>query len=216
MARRFQKLRCGWLPVNNREARSDPNRVSGCSACSSSNLTPETVDHIFQCPAPARRRALLERFEGLFTYLRGIKTAPSLLSAMQTGAWAWIEQREPPNVDALDIPDNRLGSLVRKAYNEQTALGWNSLFRGFWGMLWRLAQEEQLRMYHSREINDTGERWVARAQMWFFDTFELVLHLRNEDEHGSDRDNQRRIRLTKCERAIRRLYISGEDLPYAE
>ena len=34
MARRIQKLRCGWLLVNNREARSDPDRVSGCSACS--------------------------------------------------------------------------------------------------------------------------------------------------------------------------------------
>jgi hypothetical protein len=42
MARRIQKLRCGWLLVNNRETRSDPDRVSGCSACSSSNLTPET------------------------------------------------------------------------------------------------------------------------------------------------------------------------------
>jgi hypothetical protein len=35
-----------------------------------------------------------------------METASSILSAMQTGALAWIEQREPPNVDVLDIPDN--------------------------------------------------------------------------------------------------------------
>ena len=65
-------------------------------------------------------------------------------------------------------------------------------------------------------MNDTGERWAAMAQMWFFDTFELIWHQRNEDEHGFDRDNQRRIRLTKCERAVRRLYTTGKDLSYAE
>ena len=35
---RVQKLRCGWLPVNRRVARIDPDRLNGCSACSSSNL----------------------------------------------------------------------------------------------------------------------------------------------------------------------------------
>ena len=31
---RIQKLRCGWLPVNNRVARHDPDRLPRCSACS--------------------------------------------------------------------------------------------------------------------------------------------------------------------------------------
>jgi hypothetical protein len=157
-------------------------------------VVPETVDHIFQCPAPARRQAIIERFKGLFTYLRGMKTATSLISAMQIGALVWIEQRNPPSapsVDALEVPDNGLGTLVRQAYMEQTALGWNSLFRGFWAKSWRLAQEEQFCLYWSREMNDTGERWAGRAQMWFFDTFELVWHLRNNDKHGSDCDTQR-------------------------
>ena len=71
-------------------------------------------------------------------------------------------------------------------------------------------------MCRSRELNDTGERWAVTAHMWFFDTFELVWHQRNNDEHGSDRDTQRRIHLATCERAVRRLYITGEDLSYAE
>ena len=71
-------------------------------------------------------------------------------------------------------------------------------------------------MYRSREVNDTGERWAARAQMWFFDTFKAIWAVRNEAEHGNDQESERLIRLTKCDRAVRRLYEKGRDLPYAE
>jgi ribonuclease HI/exonuclease III len=215
-ARRIQKLRCGWLPVNTRESRSDPDRTSGCSACSTSNLVPETVDHVFQCPSPSRRSALHERSSTLVTHFRSIKTSRSLISALHTGAMAWAEQREPPSVESLTLPDNRLGELIRQAYDEQTSLGWNVLFRGFWSISWRLAQEEQFRMYRSREVQDTGEIWASNAQMWFYETFELLWAQRNEAEHGIDHETERLIRLTKCDRAVRRLYDKGEDLPYAE
>jgi ribonuclease HI len=215
-ARRIQKLRCGWLPVNNREARSDPDRPSGCSACSPANLVPETVDHIFQCTETSRRRAILERFSTFFDYFRSMKTANSIISAIQAGAVAWVEQRDPPSVDSLNLPDNRIGQLTRQAYLEQTSLGWNVLFRGFWATSWRLAQEEQFRTYRSRERQDSGERWAARAHLWFYDTFNLLWGLRNDAEHGDDKDTQRLIRIAKCERAIRRLYDKGKDLPYAE
>jgi hypothetical protein len=46
-----------------------------------------------------------------------------------------------------------------------------------------------------------------------FDLFDLAWGLRNADEHGVDHETQRMIRLAKCERAIRRLYHSGESLP---
>ena len=68
MARRIQKLRCGWLPFNYREARSNLDRVSGCSACSTENLVPKTVNHVFQCNAPLRRAALLERFSSFVAF----------------------------------------------------------------------------------------------------------------------------------------------------
>jgi hypothetical protein len=216
MARRIQKLRCGWLPVNSRESRSDPDRVSGCSACSTANLVPETVDHVFQCPAPARRTALLAQFSSFVVDFRSRKTSKSLITALYPGAIAWAEHRKPPNVESLNLPANRLGELIRQAYIEQTSLGWNVLFRGFWVTSWRLAQDEQFSMYRSREVHDTGEIWVAHAQLWFFDTFEALWASRNETEHGNDREIERLIRLTKCDRAVRRLYDKGADLPYAE
>jgi hypothetical protein len=122
MARRIQKLRCGWLPVNTREAQSDPDRVSGCSACSIANLVPETVDHVFQCTAPARQTILLERFSSFAVHFRSMKTSISLIGALHSGALAWAEQREPRPVENLDLPDNRLGQLIWQAYAEQTSL----------------------------------------------------------------------------------------------
>ena len=112
---------------------------------------------------------------------------------------AWAEQCDPPPVESLNLPTNKLGDLIRLAYAEQTALGWNVLFRGFWVTSWRLAQEEQFRMYRSREVKDTGEIWAARAQLWFFDTFEALWASRNEEEHGNDQDMERLIRLTRCD-----------------
>jgi ribonuclease HI len=215
-ARRLQKLRCGWLPVNNRESRCDPDRLSGCSACSTINLVPETVDHVFQCPDTQRRRAILDRFTSFYSYLRSLKTAKPLISALQTGAIAWIEGRSIPPVSTLDLPNSRLGNMIATAYIDQTALGWNVLFRGFWVSTWRDAQEVQFSLQRSRELQDTGERWSAKAQTWFFEVFELIWGLRNADEHGANEDTQRLICLAKCERAIRRLYDKGEDLSYAE
>jgi hypothetical protein len=215
-ARRTQKLRCGWLPVNNREACSDPDRLPGCSACSVSNLTPETVDHLFQCGSTERRRAILDRFHSFHSKLREVKTAPEIICALMTGSLAWIEGRPTPHVDTLLLPDNEKGRFIAQAYREQEALGWNLLFRGFWTQSWRQVQEEELRTMRGRELHDTGERWVAKTQLWYYDIFELIWGLRNADEHGADIDTQRLIRISKCERAIRRLYNKGEDLPYAE
>ena len=55
-----------------------------------------------------------------------MKTSKSLIAAIQSGAMAWVEQREPPAMESLVLPDNpRLGDLIRKAYAEQTSIGWN-------------------------------------------------------------------------------------------
>ena len=142
-------------------------------------------------------------------YFRSMKTATSIISAIQMGAVAWVKQRDPPSVDNLNLPHNWIGQLTRQAYIEQTSLGWNVLFRGFWATSWRLAQEEQFRTYRSRERQDTGDRWAARAHLWFYDTFNLLWGLRNDAEHGNDRDTPRLIQIAKCERAIRQLYNKG-------
>jgi hypothetical protein len=65
------------------------------------------------------------------------KTSKTLIKALHSGALAWIEGREIPDVAELALPSTTMGQLVRKAYIEQTSLGWNLLFRGFWSISWR-------------------------------------------------------------------------------
>jgi hypothetical protein len=90
----------------------------------------------------------------------------------------------------------------------------NLLFRGFWTIAWRTAQEYEFsNNIHNRWFTDNGESWAGRAQTWMFDLFELAWELRNANEHGADLETQRMIRLAKAERAIRRLYREGDSLP---
>ena len=145
-----------------------------------------------------------------------MKTANLLISAIKTGAVAWIEGRSIPTVDSLNLPNSPLGHLVHLAYTEQTDLGWHAIFRGFWTSSWRSAQEEEFKRITGKDMQDTGERWAGRAQFWFFSLFEAVWTLRNDQEHGNDAETKRLARRTLCERAIRRLYISGEELSHAD
>jgi hypothetical protein len=175
MARRIQKLRCGWLPVNSRESRVDPDRQAGCSAFLRADLTTETVDHLYLCESTERRRAILDCFHSFHAKIREIKTSTHIIRALQTGSLAWLEGRPCPTIDTLLLPDTELGRLITQAYSEQSDLGWNVLFRGFWTETWRKAQELELRHMRGREMMDTGERWAAKAQMWFYDLFELIM-----------------------------------------
>jgi hypothetical protein len=124
--------------------------------------------------ASSRQTALLARFSSFVANLRSRKTSKSLIAALQAGAMAWAEQREPPTMEGLNLLENRLGDLIWLAYTEQTSLGWNVLFLGFWVTFGQLAQEEQFCMYPSREVQDTGEIWAAYYQLWFYDTFEAL------------------------------------------
>ena len=214
---RVQKLRCGWLPINSRGARDDPDRLPGCASCSTAaTMVVETVDHVFQCTAQIRRQALTDRFASLRTDFRAWKTSELLISTLRSGAEAWVEGKNPPKLLSLNLPDTVQGRLIAKAYLDQTLLGWNVLFRGFWASSWREAQDYQFSRYHSREKQDTGDIWAGKAQTWFIGLFELLWGLRNENEHGVDFDTQLLIRLATCERAIRRLHKKGEELPDGE
>jgi hypothetical protein len=217
-ATRLQKLRCSWLPINSRESLMDPDRLSGCSACSTTNLVEETVDHIFLCLAMARRRLVSQHLKLLPLALRNHKTAPSIIDAsIHAGATAWIITGSSiPTLESLNLPDSCIGRLIAVAYSKQTSLGWNAFFPGLWTMKWRFAREAHLNIITNRGPYNTGESWSGKAQNWFFDLFELLWGLCNEQEHRADPESQTLIRRTNCERAIRRLYHQGSSLPYGE
>jgi len=159
---------------------------------------------------------MLKGLDGLHDKFREWKTAYCIIGALTTGALAWIEGRDIPPVESLQLPDSDVGRLTGKAYVEQTQLGWNVLFRGFWTVSWREAQESVYEARPIREPTDTGAAWIIRAISWFFALFESVWELRNKDQHGESPEEDRRIRSVTADRAIRRLYDVGRDLSHCE
>jgi hypothetical protein len=150
----------------------------------------------------------------MYKTFRSWKTSHLIIDALRAGALAWIDGNPAPAVGTLHLPDSPLGHLVHKAYVEQTSLGWNLLFRGFWTISWRTAQEYEFsNCPFELGFQYNGASWAGRAQMWMFDLFEVAWGLRNAPENGADPETQRMIRLAKAERAIRRLYRAIDELP---
>jgi hypothetical protein len=129
-----------------------------------------------------------DRFAGMSKTFRSWKTSHLVIDALRAGALAWIDGNPTPAVGTLHLPDSPLGQLVHRAYVEQTSLGWNLLFRGFWTISWRTAQEcEYSHSPFQRGFTDNGASWAGRAQMWMFD---LAWGLRNTNEHSADPETQ--------------------------
>jgi hypothetical protein len=88
--------------------------------------------------------AMPDRLADMSKMFRSWKASHSALQALHFGTLAWIEGWEIPDIEELHRPDSILGRLVvHKAYVEQTSSGWNLLFRGFWSILGRQAQEHK-------------------------------------------------------------------------
>ena len=221
VATKVSKLRCGWLPVNDRVARQDVDKIPGCSACSSVGLTPETVDHLFLCPSPSRVSFLTKKCAALNSKLSSLHTSKYIRRLLNIGMMAWVQGKGTPALSEFHLPDSTLGRLVACAYQEQSEIGWNLAFRGFFSHSWRAAQEIYLAHESSRgeepcRYARDGTMWMASLVSWIFDTFTEVWTMRNLIEFGADPEEQRRKRLALCERAIRRLYSVGSSLPVNE
>ena len=63
---------------------------------------------------------------------------------------AWLQGRVPQELSEFQLPDSHLGRLVARAYQEQTDIGWNFVFRGFLSQSWKDAQEVYLAQEHAK------------------------------------------------------------------
>ena len=222
--RRIQKLRCGWLPTNSRlnMIQMEYEDVSPyCSACAPE--TSETIDHVLQCPSHARRQATQAQFTDLRDKLSDWNTPEHVTRAIIEGATHWLRGETVPAVGDLHLPDCEVGTTVKRAYLEQTCLGWQTFFRGFWSVTWGKAHDAHIRAQdlteqreHHKSRRLTGDIWAAKAQHWIFSYFETIWKIRNRQEHGDDDETQRRISLDKCNRRIRAMYAQNAALPDGE
>jgi hypothetical protein len=170
---RIQKLRCGWLPVNWRLNREDPDQPPGCSACCPVDSVEETVDHVLQCPSTLRRTLVTGRISSLTKTFREWKTDPVICEILTAAALHWVQTPQDDFVFQVpaDIPSR---DILLSAINAQNEIGLGLLFRGFVLLEWRLLQEAfYSRWTGSRGKMDTGEHWARKVVTWFFESFRL-------------------------------------------
>ena len=212
---RICKLRCGWLPVNERESMIDPDRKPGCSACSTVGLNPETIDHMFECQSTSRVALIENKFASFNATMQSLGTCKYIRRTLRFGLLYWVKGNVPLEIADFALPDSPLGLLVARAYTEQSLIGWNMAFRGFLSQSWKTAQE----LHFSQDLSRgtvNGTTWVATIVSWLFELFAEVWAQRNLDEFGVDLEDQRKKKLVLCERAIRRLHAVGQTLPDSE
>jgi hypothetical protein len=101
-------------------------------------------------------------------------TSYSVINALYSGALVWIAGKSIPDVEELKLSDSPLDKLVQKAYVEQTSLGWNLIFRGFWTTSWRSAQDYYFsHNAHLTGHKNNGARWASQVQGRVYDLFNL-------------------------------------------
>ena len=122
-----------------------------------------------------------------------------------------LQETALPDVSELDLPDSPIGRMISRAYTEQAVLGWNMACRGFLSQHWKAAQA--IHSASTKRVGSDSITWMASVVSWCFALFEKVWSQRNLEEFGKNQDDVKQKKLVLCERAIRRLFIAGQELP---
>ena len=86
-------------------------------------LVTETVDLMFQCQAASWQQAIKEIFSRFHDKFPEMKTSKLVILVLHTGATAWVDRTDTPDVASLALPDSTLGRLIAQAYTDQALLG---------------------------------------------------------------------------------------------
>ena len=182
--RRAVQLRCGWLPCNKRCSRYMITRTELCSHC---NTVPETVDHIFRCPA-RMEEAVKDVVSEIDAPLKKLETYNGLRIELVRSLTQWIRQGDwAPRLS----DHSRYSEDFVVALQEQHSIGWSKAFRGFisdrWRMIQQLYLEEEKHLPEHEAISRSIE-WSAQLHLALFTVFQKVWTRRNTREHGDTAD----------------------------
>jgi hypothetical protein len=157
---------------------------------------------------------MLARLAGMSKKFRSWKTSQPLIDALHLGAMAWIQEQEIPDVAVLNLPDSTLGGWFNRRMLNSHLWGGISFFED--SGLFPGVKHRNLKSLAAL-FNEGTQTMEPNGQVEHSRGCSICLTwlggLRNADEHEVDLETQRMIRLAECERAIRRLYHSGESLP---
>lgn len=200
------------LPTNNRKARYEEHTVDRCKACT---YTGENDDHIIRCRGSPKRREQRTKWKvELSTFLRGHHTPEPVHDAILGGLMAWLDQKPTPTIDEF-VP--QASSALRKAYTDQTNIGWRHFVRGRIATEWSTCVRYHLRSNRISAKVMTVERWGAFLTSKNFNHFLQIWDFRNKEEHGDTAESQALISRQKLMTEARLLkHKHRNDISYAD
>ena len=165
------KLMHGWLPVNH--VRQHETNIPQCPGC---DCEDETIAHLFKCQNDHMRK----KREEIVAALR--KKGLRRLSRQILGTVADIVEQYAADIDIN--PKTTKHSLVTKAVEAQSRLGWEAFFRGYLVREW----QEALRATHT---GDATQQFDQFQQLVWFEISQPQWYARNEVAHGPDNNTAR-------------------------
>ena len=128
---RIRKWIFNHLPTNQRQFLIHKSGDNICNACSNG---PEDDDHIIRCTSPAASRIRKQWLEQLYFYLdTKSATHKEVTRCIMRGISSWFLNKEPPEITTISY---LASPTLRKAYWEQSVIGWGHFLRGRISKTW--------------------------------------------------------------------------------
>jgi len=179
------------LPVATRLSQWQLQSNSECCLCGA----PETSSHMFLCNDPSRIRWRIKFIKAIRDRLQQLKTDPGLLDVFCSCVSDWFEDKK--------VSCDKYDSRYHPAIITQNNIGWFHIFTGHITQEWEKLQD-QFSQSHKIQNAITWSTTLVEVCLRF------SIHLweqRNQDAHGNNAKDKKRILLDKLRVEI--LHLKG-------
>jgi hypothetical protein len=152
----------------------------------------ETVDHVYNCPAPEAGQQWAESLDKLEVLLQEQNTDPDIIRNIREGLNSW---RSDPTAGVAP-------ATMSSARAAQEFIGWRPFLEGCLTMEW---QAQQQRYYETLKSRKTGRRWATLVIRKLWDVAWDMWEHRNGILHKKDNT----VKHQATDEELRRLYAEG-------
>lgn len=121
---RINKIIYERFPHNHNNNKIDTKIEDKCAHC---NKEVEDTDHIIWYESSIRQQMRDTMMSNIKTTCYKYSCGDTILKALQLGMNAWLQQESIPDI-TIETPNASNDNV--KAYQEQSEIGWNQIFRG--------------------------------------------------------------------------------------
>jgi hypothetical protein len=184
------------LPTATRVNKYDARQSPICPRCQT-HL--ESIDHLLQCPDPARIEWAVSTLRQLTSVsLNRSEHHDIILDIFVSGLEHWM-------AGTCLSPDD-YPPAFHDLIHSQASIGWNQLLRGRVSILWATHIDEFLSTKPTRHPSSSGQLWVKSMILHLWDQFFVLWEERNAVVHGADSSERTKCRKLRLLREIQQLH----------